>query len=514
MESLSETEWDVVISGTGLQQSLLALALSRSDKKVLHVDQNDYYGGAEAAFSLQEIEEWVNKIKSGTPTRPFQNASFSRYNIENATESEKLSFARAYTLSLSPQIIYTRAKLLSELVSSKVYRQLEFQAVGNWWIYDASNTNPEPGEGTLKRLPNGREDIFMDSTIDLRAKRGLMKFLKFVVDYENQREVWEPSAAKTFAEFLSTQFQLPPSLQTVIHSLTLSLDPPDQTLVSYALPRIARHLTSIGVFGPGFGAVVPKWGGGSEIAQVACRAGAVGGGVYVLGTGVTDATVSNGVSDGEGARTIGIILSSGDDIRSKTLASEPDHTEAQSPSSECVSKIMGVVSSSFASLFATTVEDSPLAAVTVVVFPSSFAVAGSAGNSPIYIMVHSCDTGECPVGQCIIYVTSRYSSSSKARMEAAISTFLQKAGDGDAKLLYSVYYEQQRVSQTSSVEASTYRFPDPSLDLAFDDSILENVEQAWNMMIGGDEGDVDLPPFMQFDDRPGMNADEEDGFND
>jgi RAB protein geranylgeranyltransferase component A len=28
---------------------------------VLHVDCNDYYGGPEAAFSLQEAEAWVEK---------------------------------------------------------------------------------------------------------------------------------------------------------------------------------------------------------------------------------------------------------------------------------------------------------------------------------------------------------------------------------------------------------------------------------------------------------------------
>ncbi|KAK4918382.1 hypothetical protein LTR28_013148, partial [Elasticomyces elasticus] len=63
MESLDGTNWDVVIAGTGIQQSLLALALSRSGKGVLHVDRNAYYGGAEAAFSLQEAEEWVEKVE-------------------------------------------------------------------------------------------------------------------------------------------------------------------------------------------------------------------------------------------------------------------------------------------------------------------------------------------------------------------------------------------------------------------------------------------------------------------
>jgi RAB protein geranylgeranyltransferase component A len=39
--------------------------LSRSDKKILHVDENDYYGGAEAAFSLQEAEEWTQRMNEG-----------------------------------------------------------------------------------------------------------------------------------------------------------------------------------------------------------------------------------------------------------------------------------------------------------------------------------------------------------------------------------------------------------------------------------------------------------------
>ena len=145
-------------------------------------------------------------------------------------------------MTLSPQIVYTKSRLLSLLVSSKVYRQLEFQAVGNWWIYD--------GEGAIKRLPNGREDIFQDKAIDNRAKRSLMKFLKFVIDYDNQTEIWEPHAESGLAEFLSSQFQLPPNLQGVITALTLSLDAPEATTVKWALPRIARHLTSIGVFGP------------------------------------------------------------------------------------------------------------------------------------------------------------------------------------------------------------------------------------------------------------------------
>ncbi|KAH6710963.1 rab geranylgeranyl transferase escort protein-like protein [Leptodontidium sp. MPI-SDFR-AT-0119] len=483
MESLSETKWDVVISGTGLQHSLLALALSRSDKKVLHVDQNEYYGGSEAAFSLQEVDEWVVKHNRDS-SKPFRNASLWKAAAEPSNETSKLSFSRAYTLTLSPQLIYTKSKLLAQLVSSKVYRQLEFQAVGNWWILD--------GEGgpTLKRLPNGREDIFQDKSIDNRAKRSLMKFLKFVVDHENQLETWQPHGDSGLAGFLSSQFQLPPSLQTVIAALTLSLESSDVTPVKWALPRISRHLSSLGVFGPGFGAVVPKWGGGAEISQVACRAGAVGGGVYVLGTGVR---ASAAAAEDSEQRTQ-VHLSNGEVVTTQHLI---ETSVAPLPNSKLVSKAIAVISSPLSFLFKSSVEGSPLAAVSVVVIPPDTITVESAPQSnPIYIMVHSSETGECPNGQCVLYATTLLSENGKKLLDSALSTFLHSSQD-DAELLYTLYYEQEQVSKgTASSEPS-----DVSLDLAFNDEVLEEVEAQWKTVVGETDGAT----FMRFEDREGMN---------
>ncbi len=375
--------------------------MSRSNKKILHVDQNEYYGDAEAAFSLQEVEDWAVKASNGksprdlldlpVPKHTTGSLRFFRNVIEKKTESlndnEKLSSSRAYTLTLSPQIIYTRSKLLALLVSSKVYKQLEFQAVGNWWIC--------AGRGeALKRLPNGREDIFQDKSIDNRAKRSLMKFLKFVVDYENQVDIWKPHADSGLARFLSSQFQLPSNIHTIIAALTLSLDPVEKIPVEWALPRIARHLTSIGVFGPGFGAVVPKWGGGAEISQVACRAGAVGGGLYVLGTGVKSAKV---IADGEEQLTE-VRLSNGEVVRTRHRIGGVDGTTL--PDSKTVSKVIGVFSSPLASLFKSSVEGAPPAAVSVAVFPPNTVADSMTQPDPVYIMIHSSETGECPAGQC------------------------------------------------------------------------------------------------------------------
>jgi len=38
----------------------------------LHVDKDDTYGGPEAALSLQEAEQWVEKLTSGMSPLPMR----------------------------------------------------------------------------------------------------------------------------------------------------------------------------------------------------------------------------------------------------------------------------------------------------------------------------------------------------------------------------------------------------------------------------------------------------------
>ena len=231
-----------------------------------------------------------------------------------------------------------------------------------------------------------------------------MKFLKFAVDYQNQVEIWQPHAESSLPEFLSVSFNVPPSLHNVIIALTLTLELPAKTTVRYSLPRIARHLTSIGVFGPGFGAVIPKWGGTSEIAQVACRAGAVGGAVYMLGTGVasitptSDSHIDLKFTNDEAVRT----LANSGVISTKVLVTDAESVpDAGLNNLHTVSKMIAILSTDLAPLFVTTVEGSPTAAVSVIAYPSnSIFLDGKAQPEPVYIMAHSSDTGECPVGQC------------------------------------------------------------------------------------------------------------------
>ncbi|KAI1755950.1 rab protein geranylgeranyltransferase component A [Xylaria castorea] len=548
MESLSEETWDVVICGTGLSQSLLALALSRSNKRIIHLDENDFYGEHEAALSLQEADAWAQTYAGGGVARQLDQSHSSTNNTDEpvtgasgaancdakehasltvdnfattATPSKKgsnifrnahvwkhsdaeaqgLSFPRAYSLALAPQIIHTRSELLSRLVSSKANRQVEFLAVGSFFVYSTTDTS---SGATLTRIPSSREDVFSARSIPARSKRTLMKFLKFVIDYDSdeQKPVWQEKADKPLSEYLIDEFKLDESLRDSVLALTLTMD--GKVTVKDGLATIHRHLNSMGLFGPGFCAVYPKWGGISEIAQVGCRAGAVGGGIYMLDTEVS-------INENGNGREVTLRLPNEVSIQTTALVSSQQTCSA---TSQTIARLVAVINSPLQSLFEILAEGAPPPAVIVIAFPSgSLSNTSQPGlNVPVYAFVHSSDTGECPSGQSVIYLTMEAMPQSSDILDIALTALLQVL-ETTADVLYKLYYEQATSTRksvvTSQGSATVFEFPSPSLGLAFDDTSLDTVEEAWKIVMNKEVLD---DAFMKFEDREGM-GDEDDVYD-
>uniref|UniRef100_A0A8C5KIT9 Rab proteins geranylgeranyltransferase component A n=1 Tax=Jaculus jaculus TaxID=51337 RepID=A0A8C5KIT9_JACJA len=57
------SEFDVIVIGTGLPESIIAAACSRSGQRVLHVDSRSYYGGNWASFSFSGLLSWVKEYQ-------------------------------------------------------------------------------------------------------------------------------------------------------------------------------------------------------------------------------------------------------------------------------------------------------------------------------------------------------------------------------------------------------------------------------------------------------------------
>ncbi|KAJ5542612.1 hypothetical protein N7535_005035 [Penicillium sp. DV-2018c] len=517
MDSLSDTTWDVIINGTGLAQSLLALALSRSGKKVLHIDSNRYYGGSDAAFSLDEAREWAEEVNKDSTKSSFKDASIfvqdptASESSQGTTTAPQIASSRSYTLSLSPYFLHARSQLMSALVSSKVFRQLEFMAVGSWWIYapeQGSLENSELGaQKILYRVPGSREDVFAATHISMKSKRTLMRLLRHITK-PNEETDEDEDMSMPLNEYLTSKFSVPEELHNPLLSLSLSQLSDQDTSASYAIPRIQRHLASIGHLGPGFGAVIPKYGGGAEILQAACRASAVGGGVYALDTRIHDCLWRTTPEHSE--YPFWVMLGQTGTVEAKFLfgPASDDLSEQASGSVVEVSRSINIVSATFPSLFPVTVEGAPVPATAVLMFPGD--TLGSPRSPPVYVQVHSSDTGECPPHQSVIYCSVALAGpEGQSLLRSAVDILVRAEGDS-ASVLWSLRYTHRGYLSNGEARHLTredgipnlYSFPLSCLDFAFEDDALELAKEAWKKVVGDEVDDDD---FMKFDDRDGAS---------
>ncbi|KAL0937464.1 RAB proteins geranylgeranyltransferase component a [Colletotrichum truncatum] len=439
------------------------------------------------------MEEWV-AAHADNSGKVFSSASLTK----PETAGQGISSPRAYSLALAPQIVHTRSALVTQLVDSRAYRQIEFMAVGSFFIYTVAGD-----AASIVPIPSTREAVFSTTAIPARSKRALMKFLKFVLDYdsEDHRATWTPHADKPLAEFLSTEFKLDAALQTYIVTLTLSLDGKISTAAGLA--AIHRHLSSMGAFGPGFAAVYPKWGGLSEIAQVGCRACAVGGAIYMLGTGMK---ATRPLDDQEDGARFEVDLTSDITVKARSLVRG---TETVSSDDQRVSRLTAVVNSPLPSLFQAAVEGAPTPAVAVIAFPAE-SVQDVASPYPIYVFAHSSETGECPSGQSVLYFVTPKSATSAEALQKALDSLLASLADGEnqPQTIYKVAYQQARPTASAPADDVLY-VPSLPLDLAFSDSALESVRDTWWKIMGPVADDPDVQ-YMKFEDREGVGDEDDD----
>lgn len=242
-----------------------------------------------------------------------------------------------------------------------------------------------------------------------------MRFLQFATDPEKHAAVIADAGTTNLPTFLTSVYNIPAELHPPLFALTLSPKPLQETSVVYALSMIHRHLTSTGMFGPGFGAVIPKWGGLSEVAQVACRAGAVGGGVYVLGKGIksmeTVQSEDSGQEDIAHGNTLSLRLAGDEMIKTTFLVGSQYDLPIPLSDAEDNSlaiKSITIVSSPLQELFPPPMEGAAPSAAAIVIFPKGTKPPTEFKDSPdvqvdpppIHLAIHSNDTGECPSGQC------------------------------------------------------------------------------------------------------------------
>ena len=205
------------------------------------------------------------------------------------------------------------------LISSNIARYLEFKAVDETLIFNGH---------ALEAIPCSKQGLLLNTTIPLRDKRLLSKFIQQVMQFnasslsgmstqripagvgaEGSAISSFPNAGMSGPRELSSTFadyDLPPNASFGALLTAASLSPDVQGYVLHAMAgvradvpwplgiqKMQMYLQSIGVHGP-TPFIVPIYGNG-ELAQAFCRLAAVFGGIYMLNTSAKLSFNENGV---------------------------------------------------------------------------------------------------------------------------------------------------------------------------------------------------------------------------
>ena len=183
-----DNRYDLVIEGTGVTESILAAATAWAGKRVLHVDPNAFYGSDWGSLSIDQLEAWAQD-HSGTGTTVFKPCQYLESIPFRCTDLKypgpsnlwtRARASRAYSLELSPHLLYCSSELITCLANTKISQYLEFKALEHIFILQ-KELQPEP---TLQRVPSSRDDVFT-SSLSLQEKRKLMKFLNFAMSIDS-----------------------------------------------------------------------------------------------------------------------------------------------------------------------------------------------------------------------------------------------------------------------------------------------------------------------------------------
>ncbi|ETL48135.1 hypothetical protein L916_02226 [Phytophthora nicotianae] len=384
--NLKETEYDVLLVGTGMVEGILAGALARIGKKVLHLDQNDYYGSNYASFPLAQFLRWtkneaiaprnfgdedekgenecISTAKSSNNKEKQQvlpmKSSFECRLLEegfsdDATKEELVQKSSSFSIDVNPRLMLSSEQLVETLITSGVGRYLEFAAIERTYVhFQPTDNSTEPD--TVWEVPCSKKDVFQSKLLGMVEKRQLMKFLQFVADYgethilhedvktKNERSLALGRALKRpqnkasqadtdaelvayldnpFQELLEKHFKLSVKLQqVVVYCVGLATFPASKNQIS-ARDGLAAVYRYVASIGRFTGtAFLAPLYGISELAQSFCRLSAVYGGIYVL-----RAPINGFVLDNETRTLTGVRCSDGDVLRTKHVVTNGSYVD-------------------------------------------------------------------------------------------------------------------------------------------------------------------------------------------
>lgn len=186
---IDPTNFDLIVIGTGLPESIIAAAASTAGKSVLHLDPNSHYGSHYTSLTLHDLISFLN-TQSSNPNpniNPQQSVNNHTTAVDLVTRSiysgveiccydesvEKDEFSRKFSLDLAgPRVLFCADLCVEMLLKSSGNQYVEFKNVDASYVCG--------GNGELVNVPDSKSAVFKDKTLKYSEKNQLNSFFKLV----------------------------------------------------------------------------------------------------------------------------------------------------------------------------------------------------------------------------------------------------------------------------------------------------------------------------------------------
>lgn len=279
-------EYDVIVLGTGLTECILSGVMSKSGKKVLHMDRNNYYGAESASLTpLAELYKLFN---------------------EKLEPADKYGRERDWNVDLIPKFIMANGELTKLLIHTDVTRYLEFKQIEGSYVCKGADVH---------KVPSNDKEALASGLMGIFEKRRFKNFLVWAQGIEEGNPATfqglDPKV-KTMEEVYA-YWKLDENTQDFTgHAICLYLnDAYKKEKALDAIRRIKLYRDSLASYGGKSPYLYPLYGLG-ELPQGFARLSAVYGGTYMLDKPVEEIVMENGKvvgvkSQGEVAKTKQVI---------------------------------------------------------------------------------------------------------------------------------------------------------------------------------------------------------------
>ena len=300
------SEYDVIVLGTGLKECMLAgllakFPIKKEGIKILQLDRNSYYGSDSASLNLTNL--W-------------------KYFRPNEEVPKKYGEDRYWNVDLIPKYIMANGSLVKLLVKTNLTMYLEWKPVDGSFVYQYSKGGIfSKSGGLIHKVPATSEEAMKSDLMGLLEKGRCKHFFEFVQDYEiNNPKTQQGLGPDIPFKDIIKKFGLEPNtVDFVGHAVALYTN--DDFLEQKAITTINKmklYFNSLGIFGNS-PFLYPIWGL-SGIAEAFSRLCALYGGTYMINRDIEEILFDeNGNFRG--------IKSQGEEAYGKILVTEPSYVQ-------------------------------------------------------------------------------------------------------------------------------------------------------------------------------------------